>query len=99
MNSNAKLITADGKVTAIEITNFGPNIPYEGVDLPKMIAPFSMQGTFTPGPDFRELVDDLAAKRQQEDDEDGGMHVVGVQMFLGYEEGQFSMDDIMVRLA
>ena len=37
----------------------------------------------------------LAAKRQQEDDEDGGMHAIGVQMLVGYEEGQFTVDDIL----
>ena len=43
---------------------------------------------------YWQRVEDLADQMRDADDEDGGMHVVGVQMLVGYEEGQFTADDL-----
>lgn len=59
---------------------------------------YEFEGKFTPAPDFWKTVKAVAAEIQQNDDEDGGMHVVGVQMLVGYEEGQFAIDDLWRRV-
>lgn len=59
---------------------------------------YTFSGTGTPSPDFWSTVRKLATQIQQADDEDGGMHAVGVQMLVGYEEGQFTVDDLFRRV-
>ncbi len=56
----------------------------------------NISGTFEPSPDFWRVVEGWAAVLQQREDEDGGMHAVGVQMLVGYEEGQFTVDDLLM---
>lgn len=85
----------------IKLTGFklsvdnGREFPARRVVLPSPIPPLSGRMKFEPTNDWWGFVASLAAKRQQEDDEDGGMHAVGVQMLVGYEEGQFTVDDIL----
>ncbi|MCD1264104.1 hypothetical protein B5M44_03945 [Shinella sumterensis] len=55
-------------------------------------------GTFTPAPGFWDVVKDIADRQQRAADEDGGMHTVGVEMLVGYEEGQFTVDDLMMEV-
>jgi len=51
---------------------------------------------FEPTPDYWRMVEQLAKEFQRAQDDDGGMHVVGVQMLIGYEQGEYSLDDIMM---
>ena len=53
-------------------------------------------GTFAPDPGFWELFKALAELMQSAADEDGGMHTAGVEMLVGYEDGQFTVDDLMM---
>ncbi|MBY5863236.1 hypothetical protein [Rhizobium leguminosarum] len=59
---------------------------------------YTIGGTGMASPDFWSTVRKLAAQIQQADDEDGGMHAVGVQMLVGYEERQFTVDDLFRRV-
>ena len=59
-----------------------------------------VSGTFEPDePAFTAFVNHFFAVQRQSFDEDGGMHIAGVQMMLAYEEGQFTVDDLMMPVA
>lgn len=60
----------------------------------------SASGTFEPNePCFTNFMKEAFSIQQESFDEDGGMHAVGVQMMLGYEDGQFVVDDLFMPLA
>jgi hypothetical protein len=42
---------------------------------------------------------EAASSQLQAFDDDGGMHTVGVQMMLGYETGEFVVDDLFMPIA
>lgn len=41
----------------------------------------------------------LASEQQTSCDEDGGMHSVGSEMLIGYEVGQFAVEDLYMPVA
>jgi len=56
-----------------------------------------VSGTFEPNePAFTEFIDHFFAIQKQSFDEDGGMHTAGVQMMLAYDEGQFTVEELMM---
>lgn len=58
-----------------------------------------LSGTFEAiEPAFTDFMNEAFRVQQESFDGDGGMHVVGVQMLLGYEEGQFTVDDLWMPL-
>ncbi len=59
-----------------------------------------ISGTFEPNePAWSAFVERFHAVQRQSFDDDGGMHTVGVQMMLAYEEGQFGGEDLMMPCA
>lgn len=61
---------------------------------------FEASGTFEPNePAFTDFMNEMLAIQRQSFDEDGGMHVVGVQMMIAHQDGQFGVDDLFMPIA
>lgn len=58
---------------------------------------FEASGTFEPDePTSTAFLKHFYEVQRQSFDDDGGMHAVGAQMMLSYEEGQFGAEDLMM---
>lgn len=58
----------------------------------------SYSGTFKTTPAIRDWMKGVYAYMQIAQDEDGGMHNVGVEVLLAYEVHGYSIDDLYMRV-